>query len=117
MRVLLGEIWGNLFARCSPSIVQGDDGKFQIGLSEDALGLFETRDAAASVVARSMTPPEMRSRRKGCHPCTGEVRNLEVQHSENAIADRQEQHRRRLFAFSLPLATTIAELAFAGGRR
>jgi hypothetical protein len=51
MRASLGEIWGNLFARCSPSIVERDDGKFQIGSGDDALGPFETRDAAASVVA------------------------------------------------------------------
>jgi hypothetical protein len=59
----------------------------------------------------------MKSRRKGCHLCTGDIRNLEVPHSENATARRQVQHLHRLFAFSLSLATTIAELAFAGGPR
>jgi hypothetical protein len=61
--------------------------------------------------------PDMRSRRKGCHLCTGEVRNLEVPHSDSATADRRAQHLHRLFAFSLSLATTIAELAYAGGPR
>jgi hypothetical protein len=64
-----------------------------------------------------MLPPEMRSRRNGCHQSTGKVRDLEVQHNDDAIGDRQAQHLRRLFAFSLSLATTVAELAFAGGQR
>ena len=62
-----------------------------------------------------MSPPEMRSRRKGCHLCTGENRTLEVQHSENATAERQAL--RRLYTFSLSLAITLAELAYAGDPR
>jgi hypothetical protein len=59
----------------------------------------------------------MRSRRKGCHLCTGENRTLELQHSENATAERQAQHLRRLYSFSLSLAITLAELAYAGDPR
>lgn len=63
--------------------------------------------------------PDMRSRREGGNPGAGESRNLEVQlqQSENATASRQAQHLQRLFAVSLSLATTISELAFAGGPR
>jgi hypothetical protein len=62
-------------------------------------------------------PPEMRSRRKGCHPCTGDNHNLEDQQSDHATTTFQAQRLRRLFALSLTLATVVAELAYAGGPR
>ena len=66
-----------------------------------------------------MRPPshEMRSRRKGCHQCAGEVRNLEVPHSENATIRRQAQYVGKLFALPPPTAAVLAELAFAGGQQ
>jgi hypothetical protein len=53
--------------------------------------------------------PEMRSRRKGCHLCTGEVR--QVPHSENATARRQVQYVGKLS--TLPQAETALAAAFA----
>jgi hypothetical protein len=57
-----------------------------------------------------MPPPEMRSRHKGCHLCTGDNPNLEVPHSENATARLQVQYVGKLSA--LPHETALAA-AFA----
>jgi hypothetical protein len=59
--------------------------------------------------------PKMRSRRKGCHLCTGEVRDLEVQYSENATARRQVQYVGELSA--LPETALAAAFARALARR
>jgi hypothetical protein len=69
----------------------------------------------SELLGRSVAP-KMRSRRKGCHLCTGEVRNLEVPHSENATVRQQAQYVGKLFALPPP-TSVLAELAFAGGQR
>jgi hypothetical protein len=56
-------------------------------------------------------PPDVRGRRKGCNPCTGEVRNLKVQPANNATANRQPQYVGKRAA--LPQVETALAAAFA----
>ena len=59
--------------------------------------------------------PEMRSRRKGCHLCTGDVHTLEPNHQGHSIASPialQASRLRRIYALAHETAITVATLAF-----
>jgi hypothetical protein len=63
--------------------------------------------------------PDMRSRRKGCHLCTGEVHTLEPNHQDHSTVSQvalQASKLRRLYALAHDTTITIATLAFGVAR-
>ena len=63
--------------------------------------------------------PEMRSRRKSCHSCTGEVHTLEPNHQDHSTIfpiALQASRLRRIYALAHDTAITIATLAYGVAR-